>query len=196
MISEGIISQKFEEWTKNKGKIEARISVFEGIRNIPYAVIRELLDSERGPPAMLKLNRGSCQPKHFLLEQFYTKLGIPTLYVRYAFRWDEIEMDYPARLKELSRKMPLTYHLACKAIIDDRLVLVDATLDPPLETLGLPVNKDWDGFSDQWLPITPLDEEIYHSSEKGHFEPPLFNEIEIGFYDGLNKWLDEVRAQG
>jgi hypothetical protein len=192
---EKLICEKFAEWTKNKSEIEARICIFEGIRNIPYAVIPELLDPEKGPIEMLNLNRGSCQPKHFLLEQFYTRLGISILYVRYAYRWTEFEIDYPPKLWELAKKMPLGHHLACKAIIDDKLVLIDATLDPPLEKLGLPVNKNWDGISNQSLPVIPLDEEIYHPSERVGLEPPSFTEIELRFYTEMNQWLDEVRGK-
>lgn len=189
-----LISQKLEEWVEIEDPIEARISIFERIRDIPYAVIPETLDSEKGLEVMLRLNRGSCQPKHLLLGEMLERLGISMFYVVYQFRWDELEIDYPKHLKELSRKMPISHHLACRARIDDELVLVDATCDLPLERIGIPVSKAWDGLGSLALPIHPLgEEEIYHSSERTLIAPRSFSGIETEFYMSLNKWLEEVR---
>jgi len=193
---EDLISRKFKEWTKGRDAREARISIFEKIRDIPYAVIPETLDTAKGHEEMLRINKGSCQPKHYLLGEMFERLGILVFYEVYQFRWDELEIDYPRYLKKLTKKMPTMRHLACRARIDDELVLVDATCDLPLEKIGIPVNRTWDGFSNLLLPIIPLDEgEIYHSSEKGYFGPPLFSGIETEFYEKLNKWLDEVRGK-
>jgi hypothetical protein len=89
--------------------------------------------------------------------------------------------------------MPPSRHLACKVDIDGRLVLVDATLDPPLERLGLPVNKKWDGKSDTLLPIKSGDgEEIYHPSEAYGLQSQP-DEKALIFYNELNLLLDKVR---
>lgn len=190
-----LISQKCEEWIEGKNLLEARVSIFERIRDIPYAVAPETLDSEKGLDEMLRLNKGSCQPKHYLLGEMFERLGISIFYVVYQFRWDELEIDYPKYLKELSRKMPISHHLACRARINDELVLVDATCDLPLERIGIPVNRYWDGFSNLVLPIHPLgEEEIYHSSERLPLAPRSFSDVESEFYTNLNGWLAEVRG--
>jgi len=190
-----LIWQKFLEWTERADLVEARISIFEMVRNIPYAVIPETLAPEKGLEEMLRLNKGSCQPKHLLLGEMFEKLGIPIFYVVYRFRWDELEVDYPRHLKALSRGMPLSSHLACRARINDELVLVDATCDLPLERIGVPVNRHWDGFSDLALPIHPLgEEELYHSSERTLLAPRSFSAVETEFYMSLNEWLEEVRG--
>ena len=62
----------------------------------------------------------------------YQKLGLMVLYVVYPFRWDEVEIEYPRRLKRLAEAMSTSYHIACKVDIGGELVLVDATLDPVL----------------------------------------------------------------
>lgn len=190
-----LISQTFELWIGGKDPVEARISIFEGIRDIPYAVTLETQDPRRGPEEMLRLHGGSCQPKHYLLGEMFQRLGISIFYVVYRFRWDELEADYPPPLRELSRRMPISHHLACRARINDELVLVDATCDLPLERIGVPVNKHWDGFGNLFLPLHPLDnEEIFHASERLPLAPPSFSDIETEFFMNLNEWLEEVRA--
>ncbi len=186
-----ILDKKFGDWTKGKSPKEARIGIYEKIRDIPYAIIPELTGPQNYAD-ILKVNQGSCTPKHFLLCDMYQKLGILILYVVYTFRWDELEVDYSPKLKNLAKDLPVNHHLACKADIEGKLVLLDATLDLALERLGLPVNRDWDGFSDTLLPIEPLDEEIYHPSE-AKLMSPLFDEKSLAFYKELNLWLEEVR---
>jgi hypothetical protein len=187
-----IVEEQFKQWVRGKSEVEARVIIFERIRDIPYAVIPELNDSERYPD-ILRVRKGSCLPKHLLLCNMYQRLGLTVLYAVYPFRWDELEIDYPPKLRRLAKAMPPSHHLACKVDIDGRLVLVDATLDPPLERLGLPVNKKWDGKSDTLLPIKSGDgEEIYHPSEAyGLRSQP--DEKALIFYNELNLLLDKVR---
>jgi hypothetical protein len=187
-----IVEEQFKQWVRGKSEVEARVIIFERIRDIPYAVIPELNDSERYPD-ILRLGRGSCMPKHLLLCNMYQRLGLTVLYAVYPFRWDELEIDYPPKLRRLAKAMPPSRHLACKVDIDGRLVLVDATLDPPLERLGLPVNKKWDGKSDTLLPIKSGDgEEIYHPSEAyGLRSQP--DEKALIFYNEMNLLLDKIR---
>jgi hypothetical protein len=72
-------------------------------------------------------------------------------------------------------------------------VLVDATLDPPLKKLGLPVNEDWDGFSDTILPMTPCgEEELYHPFEALLMQPQ-YDEAALAFYRKLNAYFQSVR---
>ena len=78
--------QKFEEWTKGKDPRAVRVKIFEEIRDIPYAVIPQALDSEQGPDEMLRVNKGSCQPKHYLLGEMFVRLGISVFYMVYQFR--------------------------------------------------------------------------------------------------------------
>ena len=187
-----IIEQTFEEWTRGRTAGEARIDIYHRIRDIPYAVVPELIDPERYVQ-ILELNKGSCTPKHFLLGNMYQRLGMLVLYVVYPFRWDEVEIDYPPSLRKLAGVMPTSRHLACRVDIEGKLVLVDATLDPALERLGLPVNKDWDGRSDTLLPVVPSgDGLVYHPSEARRMQV-LLDETSLAFYQGLNSWLEEVR---
>ncbi len=188
-----VIEEKFREWTEGKNAAEARVSIFERIRDIPYATIPELADSKRYVE-ILNLGKGSCTPKHFLLCDMYQRLGMQVLYVVYPFRWDEVEIDYPPPLMSLARELPTSHHLACKVDIDGELILVDATVDPGLKKLGLHVNEEWDGVSNTVLPINPCGEEqIYHPSEAS-LMPAQYDEKSLAFYGELNRWLEVVRG--
>jgi len=183
--------------------IESRIKIFEKIRDIPYAVIPEFIDPERGPVGILTKNNGSCSPKHFLLGIMYRKLEIPIKYVSYPFYWGELDADAPLNVRKLADEMPLGYHVACKAYINERWMLIDATWDPPLKRVGFPVNEVWDGVSDT-INAVKSHEEIVHENEHERMEylntktawyrekeKTLSNE----FYNKFNNWLEEVRKQ-
>ena len=190
-----IVESKFREWTQGKRLKEARIAVFNQIRDIPYAVIPELNDSSKYVK-ILETNRGSCTPKHFLLCNMFQRLGLQVLYVVYQYWWDEFANLYPPELKQQAREMPLGNHLACKVDIEGKLVLVDATLDPALAIVGLPVNKEWDGLSDTLLPINPCSEEqLYYPSEANLIQIQQFNDTTQAFYNGLNLWMELLRVK-
>ena len=188
----GIAEKKFRKWTTGRDGLGARVAVFEKIRDIPYAVVPELNDAHRYVE-ILTLGKGSCTPKHFLLCTMYQRLGLSVLYAVYPFRWANVEVPYPPELRRLAEALSMSYHLACKVEIEGRLVLVDATLDPALERMGLPVNRDWDGLSDTLLPIDPSgEEELYHPSEAASLRGQ-FDEASLEFYNALNRWLEELR---
>jgi hypothetical protein len=188
------IEEKFKEWTRGRGAVEARVTIFEKVRDIPYAVVPEINNAQHYL-RMLTIGKGSCTPKHFLLRDLYEKLELPVLYVVYPFRWSDLEVDYPSWLRKLAEAVPTSYHLACKVEIGGNLVLVDATVDRPLRRLGLPVNDNWDGASDMVLPVTPVGEEqVYHPSEVGDYQAG-YDEASLHFFSQMNAWLDRVRKE-
>ena len=190
-----IVDEKYKEWTKDQTPVQARVNVFNRIRDIPYAIVPEIMDY-RGYPNILKVGQGSCSPKHFLLCEMYQRLGLPVFYVVYPHRWDEIAEimgEYSVRLKEMALTLPVSSHLACKVEINDRLVLVDATFDLPLQKAGFKVNANWDGISDTVLPITPCgEEEWYHPSEARLMKTNISEQFRA-FYPELNTFLDQMR---
>jgi hypothetical protein len=188
------IEEKFKEWTRGRGAVEARVTIFEKVRDIPYAVVPEINNAQHYL-RMLTIGKGSCTPKHFLLRDLYEKLELPVLYVVYPFRWSDVEVDYPSWLRKLAEAVPTSYHLACKVEIGGNLVLVDATVDSPLRRLGLPVNDNWDGAGDMVLPVTPVGEEqVYHPSEVGDYQAG-YDEASLHFFSQMNAWLDRVRKE-
>jgi len=192
-IMSDIIDNKLHEWVQEKDDRGARIAIYYKIRDIPYAVIPDLISYEEYV-AMLKVHSGSCTPKHFLLCNMYQRIGLEVLYVVYPYRWDEFQLLYPPELRELAKTMPVSYHLACKVDINGRLVLVDATLDLALRQVGLPVNEEWDGVSDTLLAVNPCGEEqLYHPSEAHLMQPRIADGKSLNFYTELNSWLRRVR---
>ena len=145
---------------------------------------------------MLELNRGSCTPKHFLLCNMFQRLGLGVLYAVYQYRWDEFEELYPPELRKLAREMTTGSHLACKVDIDGKLILVDATLDPALAVVGLPVNIGWDGISDTLLPVKPIGEEQLYYPSEAYLIQVQPDERTMAFYNGLNAWMDSLRVKG
>ena len=188
-----IVDRKLHEWTRGKSAKDARITIYYKIRDMPYAVIPELNDSKQYIH-ILELNRGSCTPKHFLLCDMYQRIGLEVLYVIYPFRWDKFAFLYPPELRRLAKAMPISYHFACKVDIDGKFILVDATLDPALQKVGLPVNKEWDGIRDTLLAVNPCGEEqLYHPCEARSMQPGITDEKSLAFINGLNSWLEKLR---
>ena len=202
-MSDKIIEDKFAEWTEGLEPVKARVSVFEHIRDIPYALIPELRDFNTGPAGILKICKGSCIPKHFLLGMFFEKLGIPVKYVTYLFTWDDPAIKYPPDLRKIVKYLPIGTHLACKAYIQDRWVLVDATWDSLVKKAGFPVNENWDGFSNTKNAVKHI-KEIIHDSAEDRIKyaaeyRKTWAEDEISAYEKFpvifNAWLEVLRKQ-
>ena len=189
------VDEKFKEWTKGKDPLQARINIFCQIRDIPYTIVPEIMDY-RGYRNILKTGKGSCSPKHFLLSEMFRRLDLPVFYAVYPHRWDEIAGimgEYSVRLKDMALALPVSRHLACKVEINDKLVLVDATLDLPLQKAGFQVNANWDGKSDTTLPVTPCGEEEYYSESEARLMHTVLDDRFRAFYPELNLFLDQMR---
>jgi len=198
---EGIILEKFKQWVESYGSEEAKVALFKRVRDIPYAIVPELRDPLAGPPGILQLNKGSCQPKHYLLAIFLKQLGIAIKYASYPFFWQEQPIKYPDEFRALLKELPASNHLALKANINQRWVLVDAAYDLPLKKAGFPVNVDWDGRSDTINAVIPRAEILHDTPEQRlSFESgkrSLYTQEQKKaseeFIAKLNIWLVELR---
>ena len=198
-----LVREKLREWTRGLDARGARIAVFSRIRDMPYEIIAELKDPYEGPAKTLLAGRGSCTAKHFLLGKMLSLLEIPVQYVTYPFYWNDPDIAYPPQLRELAERAPVDYHLANKALIDNKWVLVDATWDPPLAAAGFPVNESWGGISDTENAVKPLREVIHSGAlERARFtdevkasrdeeESLALDEFVLAF----NRWLRELRGE-
>jgi len=196
-----ILNKKFNEWTKDLEPKEKRISVFNHIRDIPYAIVPQFRDPEVGITGILDLNKGSCQPKHFLLAAFFDKLNIPIRYVSYPFKWQDQPLRFPDNFKEVLEGLPISYHLACKAYIEYKWVSIDATYDLVLKTAGFPITEEWNGLDDTKNAVTPI-EEIIHESLQERVNYELTQKSRYAekekllsgeFVEKLNSWLENIR---
>ncbi len=200
-MQDDIISVKFEEWTKGLSIKQASISIYDHIRDIPYAIVPEFRDPVDGPAGMLKSGRGSCVPKHFLLGRLFGKLGIPVKYATYMFNWDDPAVKYPPSLREIVKTLPLGTHLACRAYIDGRWALVDATFDNKLKKAGFPVTENWDGIKDTKNAVNAIEETVHASLEErvkfSAEKRKTWTEAQVKAYENFpvlfNNWLETLR---
>lgn len=196
------IDNVFEEWTSCLSGKEKRINIFDNIRNIPYCIVPKHFDPEKGPGLMIEDNKGFCAPKHYLLGNLYDKLGIRVRYHTYSFMWKDSVNLQDKVLSALTEKLPVTYHLVCKAFIGTKWVLLDATWDDALGRIGFPVNHTWDGARDTVLAVKPLEEFIHDTiSEREKFFKEKISAYTFAekkdlaqFSRGLNSWLEGVRG--
>jgi hypothetical protein len=198
-----IILKAFEQWVKGLGPKDARITVFSRIRDIPYYLVPQIADPNEWAASILHNCKASCSPKHYLLGLLFGKLGIPIKYATYSFKWDKQPIDYPAELKKLAQGSPVSYHVACKAHINDKWILVDATWDTALKKAGFAVNGHWDGESDTLNAVMPI-EEVIHDSLEGRLDyvtekKKLFSDEEKKTYgefiEKFNLWLETLRQK-
>lgn len=202
MATNNIIDAKFDEWTKGLNDVDARISVFEKIRDIPYAIIPEFYPLEEGPAGMLESNAGFCVPKHYLLGMLFAKLGIRVRYCAFAFFWGKQGITCPPAVSETVEGLPETFHLASEAYIDHTWVLVDATWDKGLKKAGFPVNEEWDGRGNTKNGVKSLwkfmneDALVIEKTLKEKLSTyTLPEKLQLSrFSVELNKWLEEIRA--
>lgn len=198
-----LIWDKANEWTARLGPLDARIKIFEEIRDIPYYLVPPIEDPYEWAASILAENKGSCSPKHYLLGLLFEKIGLPVKYVTYSYRWHEQPLPYPPEVKKLTQGCPAMYHVACKANIEGRWILLDATWDSPLQNAGFPVNKAWDGMHDTRNAYMPL-EEIIHASLEERLayvkkQKALYTKKEKTTYAGFilefNSWLQRARKK-
>jgi hypothetical protein len=188
-------------WTRGLPPVEARISVFTHVRDIPYALSERKRDPEKAETEMLRVKKGSCSPKHFLLGGLFGAMGLDVKYATYPFRWADLAIKYPEKLLELAGRMPMEYHLACKVRIGPRWVLVDATWDSALAKAGFPVNTRWDGLSDTLNAVDALGEIMHDTpreralyvAEKRKVMSPEEKKATVLFIRELNSWLENIQ---
>ena len=135
------------------------IALFEKIRDIPYTIEKTLLDPRKDPTGILRLNRGSCSPKHYLLGTMYEDLGLKVKYLSYKFTWDDHRFlkIFPPDLALLAKDFPILDHFNIELLINNKWTLIDASFNPELKQLGFSINENWDGLKGQDNAFTALD---------------------------------------
>lgn len=133
--------------TTQKEKI---IALCRLVREIPYKRIGSL-----NPVNMVSKGKGSCTPKHVFLAKYLKKMNIPVKFLIIPFYYKKIPLNYPQSKKNLVNQMPISYHTAIKAKINNKWIIIDVTWDSHLR--GFPVNSHWDGKSNMKLAVIAED---------------------------------------
>jgi len=197
------ILKAFNSWVDGLSPEKARISVFNHVRDIPYYLVPQIEDPLAWAESILHTSKASCSPKHYLLGFLFSRMGIPLDYATYPFKWGEQLIKYPEKIRKLAEASPIGYHVACKAKIEEKWVLIDATWDSALKKSGFPVNDNWDGISNTMNSVVPI-EEVIHSSLQHRLDyvkekKKLFSEEERATYaefiKEFNLWLESLRRQ-
>jgi len=197
-----VLKLKFNELIRDFNPAEARIVIFEHIRDIPYYLVPQVADPYEWAVQMLYTQKASCSPKHYLLGLYFEELGIPVKYATYPFKWDKQKMEYPDEIKNLTHGLPIAYHVACKAHINSKWITIDATWDVALNKCGLfKINTNWDGESEMVVAVD-TGEEIVHETLKDRLafvneKRNLYTDQEktayAEFINKFNAWLERLR---
>lgn len=189
-----LIKKTFEEWTRDLDPKQARVVLFEKVRDIPYH-----LSFDKSPERPLKEGRGNCGSKNRLLEQFFKLLGLKTRHLAVRFDWKDTPT--PKEILALLESPPGTsaWHLALEVFIDGDWRVVDATWDRGLKKTEFPVVEKWGGVSSTPMAVKPL--KIYRTDDIGKFLEELGSQRKQrdkketqAFFAAFNKWLEELRS--
>lgn len=176
-----LVNENYLEWTQGLDTRQSMISVFEHIRDIPYSLAVPMTNPKTSPEEMLRLGKGYCGPKHYLLAEMYQRLGLDVVFATFPFIWNDPDLKYPPELRLLSTGLPVAHHLACRVRIDDRWVLVDATWDRLLKGGGFPVNVNWDGRADMRCAVKPLQSPVRTAFCRTATNEPCRNPRDVRF---------------
>lgn len=190
------IRQAFEEWTKGASSLQARIRIFEHVRDIPYAY-----PASRDPVEVLTTGRGSCSGKHRLLGELFDLLGLRSRHVICRHRFNESPIPFPEEMQAKLRKNEIfDLHDFLQIEVDGDWVDVDATWAQGLRDFGFPVNEDWDGQSPMLLSVVPEDQQVVQDSERVKEEmlsrlTPRQRSLRLEFLKELSAWVAELARE-
>ena len=139
--------------TTGKSPRQARIAVFQFVRDLPYDY-----PSSRDPVEVLKARRGSCSGKHALLAEMLSALGYETKLMYARYNLGDLPVAFPPEVRAALADRPVTdIHNFVRVRINGRWVTLDATWDGPLASHGFPANLHWDGESDTTIAAGPCE---------------------------------------
>lgn len=192
-----IIRETFQAWTENCDPLQARIRLFEQVRDIPYSY-----PASRDPVEVLRQRRSSCSGKHYLLGEFFRMLGLRVRHMICTHRFNESPLVFPAPMQEMLRKNEIVdLHDYLQIAIDETWVDIDATWERGLRDFGFPVNDDWDGKSAMLLSVVPEDYAVAERDPERLKEEllskltPRQRTLRRQFLEALSGWVQELTAE-
>jgi hypothetical protein len=195
-----------DEWgISNLSFNEKVVKIFEKVRDIPFGNI-----GSRDPKDVYEKNKGTCSGKNFLLRELYKGIGIKTKDMICLQRWKDLTwlptntykiVEFPKNLLEMLEKTDIVdLHNYLKIFVNDRQLVVDATIDRPLKKLGFYTTENWDGKSSMPL-CFPGSDKIWDCGDRGAEEkerlisllPENIVRARKEFLKNMTSWIDELR---
>jgi len=192
-----LILQTLQAWTKDRDPVQARIAVFERVRDIPYAY-----PASRDPIEVLESGRGSCSGKHYLLGEMYRLLGLKVRHMICTHRFNEAPLVFPPHMQAMLQKNEIIdLHDYLQLWIDDSWLDIDATWERGLREFGFPVNEEWDGTNGMLLSVVPEDFAVAERDPERLKEEllskltPRQRTLRKQFLELLSEWVQELTAE-
>jgi transglutaminase-like putative cysteine protease len=192
-----IIRERFNEWTRGRDPVQARVVLFECVRDIPYCY-----PASRDPVEVLQQGAGSCSGKHYLLGEMYRLLGLRVRHMICTHRFNESPIVFPPPMQELLRKNEIVdLHDYLQIALDEQWVDIDATWQRELREYGFPVNEDWDGKSAMPLSVVSEDVAVAERDPERLKEEllskltPRQRTLRKQFLEALSGWVKELTAE-
>ena len=191
------IEEKFAEWSAGLSAEQARVALFERVRDSPYSY-----PASRDPAEVLRAGFGTCSGKHYLLAEFYRLLGLNVRHMICSHRFNESDLPFPQDMQEmLMRDEVVDMHDYLQVEIDGQWVDIDATWERGLREFGFPVTEEWDGSSVMRLSVVP-DEHVVVEGEAARAKEELLaklsprqRSLRKRFLDALNNWVAELAQE-
>jgi len=192
-----LIRETLTRWTKGCDPRQARIRVFERVRDMPYAYPESC-----EPAEVLRLGRGSSSGKHYLLGEMFRLLGLRVRHMICTHRFNESLLVFPEGMQGLLRKNEIVdLHDYLQISVDDQWIDIDAAWERGLREFGFPVNEEWDGNSAMLLSVVPEDLAVAeHNPERLKEEllsklTPRQRALRKQFLEALSGWVQELTAE-
>jgi transglutaminase-like putative cysteine protease len=190
-----LIRQTVQAWTKDCDPVQSRITVFEKVRDIPYAY-----PASRDPVEVLESGRGSCSGKHYLLGEMYRLLGLKVRHMICTHRFNESPIAFPPHMQAMLQKNEiLDLHDYLQLAVNDSWIDIDATWERGLREFGFPVNEEWDGKRGMLLSVVPEDFAVAERDPE-RFKDELLSKLtprqrmlRKQFLELLSEWVQELK---
>jgi transglutaminase-like putative cysteine protease len=196
-MSDDPIRSAYEEWTRGRDPVSARIALFEHVRDLPFRY-----PSTRDPREVLRQQAGSCSGKHNLLGELFRLAGLPVRHMLCTHRFNDSPMAFPEHMHGVLQKNEIVdVHDYLQVSIDGEWVDVDATWPLSLRDFGLPAVEDWDGKSPMVLSVVSDEhEELSGDPAKAKEErlsklTPRQRMLRKQFLEALSQWAAELQAE-
>ncbi len=196
-MTEDAIGAAFEEWTRGRDPVTARISLFERVRDLPY-----VYPASRDALEVLRNGRGSCSGKHYLLGELFRRLGLSVRHMVCTHRFNESPLPFPDEMQALLRRNEIIdLHDYLQVLVDGEWIDVDATWELGLRDYGFPVTDDWDGRRSMLLTVIPEEhEQVEGDAAKVKEEmlsklTPRQRALRKQFLEALGNWVEELGAE-